>query len=405
MSYLLESALSAPSGLWVTIINWIQGAVTNYGWTILLFTLLVKFVMSPLDFMVRYSTKKQTLIQKKCAPEIAKLQKKYGADQNTVKVQTQSLYKREGLNPGVGCIVMLVNMILTIVVFFTLYSSLRQVSAYQAINQYETMAETYSTTFTNNLIGDGGFENEEEAIVWYNGLTSEKVQAWQKDVASDGDTPIEESEEYEDYKIFMHAHKPAVEAVHAKWHEIKDSWLWIDNLWVADSNVRPFPDYSSLKSLASNGGYSKYVKDNIDENSYNAIYTIVKDTSRSNNGYFILAILAGALTFLSQWLSELSNGLKNKRANKLANASEKMANGGGAMKIMKIVMPIIMIIFVLTSGSSFGIYILSSSLASIVIGQICAIIINAVTKKKRIEVEEYLEKEANRLIKKGKMKG
>lgn len=70
---------------------------------------------------------------------------------------------------------------------------------------------------------------------------------------------------------------------------------------------------------------------------------------------------------------------------------------------MKIVMPIIMLTFVLTSSASFGIYILASNIASIAIGEIISLIINKLTKKKQAEVEEYLEKEANRLIKKGKL--
>ena len=199
MNFLLTAA--APNDMWVVIINWIHGAVTNYGWTILLFTLLVKLVLSPLDFMVKYSTKKQTLIQKKCAPEIAKLNKKYGADQNTVKVQTQSLYKREGLNMGVGCLIMAINMILTMVVFFTLYASLRKVSAYQAINQYETIQSSYSNSYYQSLIdADGEDEIVDVATAdnWMNvikekytnaesGLTWEHTwNNWKDGLASDG---------------------------------------------------------------------------------------------------------------------------------------------------------------------------------------------------------------------------
>lgn len=408
MNFLLASTLAAPNDLWVTIINWIQGAISNYGWTILLFTLLVKLATSPLDFMVKLSTKKQTLIQKKCAPEIAKLQKKYGNDQETVKVQTQSLYKREGLRPGIGCLVMLINMILTMVIFFTLYGSLRKVSAYEAINQYEELAETYNTTFSSHFDSAAyPWISPDEADTEAVELLHKQLQNWVNGVASDGVTPIEQSEEYDKYQVFIAAHKPAADAVQAQWHQIKDSWLWIDNVWVADSTKSPFPDYNALKSIASNGGgsYAEYVNQNIDEQSYTAIYNIVRENSRSNNGFFILAVLAGVLSFLSQWISERASGLRNKKAKKLASASEKAAAGGGAMKIMKIVLPIIMVIFVLTSGSSFGIYIISSSIASILLGEIINLIVDAITKKKRIEVEQYLEKEADRLIRKGKLKG
>ena len=75
------------------------------------------------------------------------------------------------------------------------------------------------------------------------------------------------------------------------------------------------------------------------------------------------------------------------------------------MKIMKIVMPVIMIMFVLSSSASFGIYLLASNIAGIAVGEIINLIVNKLTKKKRIEVEEFLAKEADRLIKKGKLQG
>ena len=72
----LLGAVEAPSDLWVTLINWVRGSVGNLGWTLILVTVLVKLVTTPLDFFVKLSTKKQTLVQQKCAPQVAKLQKK-----------------------------------------------------------------------------------------------------------------------------------------------------------------------------------------------------------------------------------------------------------------------------------------------------------------------------------------
>ncbi len=106
---------------------------------------------------------------------------------------------------------------------------------------------------------------------------------------------------------------------------------------------------------------------------------------------------------MSQLISQLQNRLKNKKANNLAKATEKSM--GMSMKIMMIVMPIIMLVFALTTGAGFGIYIVTSNIASIILGQISTLIIDRLTKKKRLEVEAYLEKEANRLIRKGQMKG
>ena len=50
------SAVTAPKNLWVTLINWIQKSVGNLGWTIILVTVFIKLVTTPLDFSVKFSS-------------------------------------------------------------------------------------------------------------------------------------------------------------------------------------------------------------------------------------------------------------------------------------------------------------------------------------------------------------
>ena len=116
-----------------------------------------------------------------------------------------------------------------------------------------------------------------------------------------------------------------------------------------------------------------------------------------------MPILAGLITFLSQFIAELHNKLKNKKANKVAQeAGNEMAS---SMKMMKFIMPVVMVVFTLTASASFGLYILASNVSSILLGELTTLIIDALTKKQRLQVEAELEKEANRLIKKGQIKG
>ena len=129
---------------------------------------------------------------------------------------------------------------------------------------------------------------------------------------------------------------------------------------------------------------------------------ISENAPRQNNGYFILPVLAGVITFLSQYITELHTRLKNKKANKIAK--EANSSTASTMRIMKIVMPIIMVVFTLSASASFGLYILASNIATMALGEITTLIVDAMTKKQRLAVEEELEKEANRLIKKGKFK-
>lgn len=418
--------VNSPGGLWSILINWMHSGIGNFGWTILLVTLLVKLVVSPLDFWVKLNTKKQNLIQQKCAPQVAKINKKFGKDQQKVRIQTNELYKREGLNMGSGCLIMVLNMAISLTLFFTFYSSLRSNSAYQAISQYETLEQVYvnkthQELYANKEKFDGTiYEITDDAsssdtfISDYNIALKchEKITDGKEDeINLDEIAGTTEHQNLEYYKKLYNDFNELVETVTNtaskevvnKWNEIKSSWLWVDNIWVNDATIYPFPTYDNLVSFAKNGGYTDYVQNNIDHEQYNVISAIVNTKAgRTKNGYFILAILAGLVTYLSQYIAELNNRLKNKKAKELANATMD-GSMQVSMKIMKFAMPVVMIVFVLQSSASFGIYILASNIASIGFGQISNLIVNKITHKKQVEVEEALEKEANRLIKKGKL--
>lgn len=411
MNVISMLAVKAPKDLWTIMINWIQGAFGNYGWTILFFTLLLKLIMSPLDFWVKYTNKRQQLVQKKCSPQIAKLKKKFGANQEQFRIQSQALYKREGLKMGSGCVAMLVNMIAIWLVFFTLFDSLRSVSAYQVINQYETIEQAYNAEFKVAAI-DYTLNDED----CYYKVTAENYEEWLEAVEDAtkfnmADGVDKESQEYKDNQklieysneVATNADKAAGKVAATKWEDVKDDWLWVQNIWVEDAVTSPFPSYDKLLSIAGDGGYKSYVKENIDKTSYTTISNHISDnSSKSKNGYFITPILVGGLTLLSQIISELHTRLKNKKAQKLATVSGD-ASSAMSMKLMKIIMPIIMVFFALSSSTSFGIYLFASSLASLAIGEVTSLIINKLTKKQQQEVEEVLEKEANRLIKKGQL--
>lgn len=390
MNDLILSALKAPNDLWSKLIYWINGAFGNFGWTILFVTLLVKLIMTPLDFMVKYSNKKQTLIQKKLSPQIAKIKKKFGSNEQQIRIQTQSLYKREGLKAGASCLVMVVNMLATMLVFFTFYSSLKKVSAYEMINQYQTLEQTMETKYVSSLRD----KTQDDTIV-----DSSSAYTWYENNITNGDASTDEYQTNLTYH--KQAEQDALNEMLATWESSKDSWLWVSNIWVADAPTSPLANYDKLLSTGSNGGYETYIKENIDKDSYNKISsTITRDADRAKNGFYITTIIVGLLSFLSQWIADLHTKLKNKKAQKLATVSDPSQT---TMKVMKIIMPLIMVGFALTSATSFGLYLIASSIASIVFGEITALIINKLTKKQQEEVETELEKEANRLIKKGKL--
>jgi YidC/Oxa1 family membrane protein insertase len=105
---------------WLTVIakplllllKWIQGYVPNWGWSIVLMTVLINLVLFPLKAQSWRSMQKM----QKLAPEIRQVQdryKKYSMrDPRKQEMQTEimAIYKREGIHPAGGCLPMALQM-------------------------------------------------------------------------------------------------------------------------------------------------------------------------------------------------------------------------------------------------------------------------------------------------------
>ena len=84
----------------------IYSVVGNYGWSIVLFTLLIRVLLMPLDAKSRKSMRNTQKLQ----PQIAALQKKYKNDKEKLNQKTMELYKKEHVSPLSGCLPMLLSL-------------------------------------------------------------------------------------------------------------------------------------------------------------------------------------------------------------------------------------------------------------------------------------------------------
>jgi len=117
------------------VLLWIQGIVGNWGWTIILFTLLVKLILFPLSYKGMMSMQKL----KDLAPKMKELKEKHKGDPTKLNAQMMEMYKKNGANPMGGCLPML----LQIPVFFALYRVL--------LNADELQGATWIPVWIDNL--------------------------------------------------------------------------------------------------------------------------------------------------------------------------------------------------------------------------------------------------------------
>ncbi|MFL5773576.1 MAG: membrane protein insertase YidC [Flavisolibacter sp.] len=98
----------------IPIFNFFASFVSNFGIVILLLTLFIRLLISPLTYSSYLSGAKMKVLR----PEIEKLKAKYGSDQQQISMEQMKLFKEAGVNPLGGCIPAL----LQIPIFFALYS-------------------------------------------------------------------------------------------------------------------------------------------------------------------------------------------------------------------------------------------------------------------------------------------
>ena len=78
----------------------------NYGWAIIVFSILIKAVLYPLTRKSFQSMKKMQELQ----PKMEALKEKYKKDPQRLNQETMKLYKQQGVNPLGGCLPMLLQM-------------------------------------------------------------------------------------------------------------------------------------------------------------------------------------------------------------------------------------------------------------------------------------------------------
>ena len=98
------------------VLKFFYDYVGNYGWAIILLTVLIKIIFWPLTDKSYKSMKAMQTLQ----PEMQKLREKHKNDRDTLNKEIMTLYKEHRVNPLGGCLPMVVQ----IPVFFALYQVL-----------------------------------------------------------------------------------------------------------------------------------------------------------------------------------------------------------------------------------------------------------------------------------------
>ena len=144
MAFLMSSIdVHAPGGVWQWFIVNVFGFIANYGWRIVVLVILLKLLLSPLDFYQRYKMRKNQHITEALKPQMDKLEKQYGADKQMLQRKQMELQRSSGFSYMSACL----PLIITLVLFITFFTALRSVSSFMECKQYVEMYNAYVAAY------------------------------------------------------------------------------------------------------------------------------------------------------------------------------------------------------------------------------------------------------------------
>ena len=138
--------ISFFANLFGYVLNFLYGFVGNYGWAIILFSVIVK-IMLPISINQQKTMKKSQKIN----DEMKQIQFKYKNDPEKLNQEVMALYKREKLSPFSGCFSAIVQIILLFAVFYLVRSPLTYMKKVdsQEINSYKEKLTKWKLLFKN----------------------------------------------------------------------------------------------------------------------------------------------------------------------------------------------------------------------------------------------------------------
>ncbi len=368
---IISNLLSAawPKGMWESLIKVFYKGIPNYVWAIIVFTIVLKIVLSPLDYFQRASATKTSRMQTYLKPEMDKLQKRYGSNPRILQQKQAELYKKNNYNITGSCLVMVINLVLTLVIFFTLYSGLGKISKFKVQDQYLTLKQEYYAVYEAKI---DSYITELSLLPENAGKTETELKAL-----------ISETQ-------IAEATSLANNAVIATYDKIKDDWLWVKNVWRADTTTSVIPSYKDYVSAAGIK-YDKKAADyqakyDADKAEYDKVMAQLTVEYKGGNGYYILPILAVLVTFASQYLMRLSQRPPKEKRLALEQQGQKQPGGW----LMLVLMPAMMFVFTMTTSAMFSAYIIVNSLMATILTPISTAIINAVEAKREKKHQEEI---------------
>lgn len=129
------------------IMEWIYRFIPNYGWALIVFTLLVNLVLLPLRIKQQKSTARKSAFQ----PKMQEIQKKYAKDKNRQQEELMKFQQEYGFSMTAGCMPMALNFLFIFGIIEVVYRPLQYILGVSQ-DVIAQMVEIANSTLGESLI-------------------------------------------------------------------------------------------------------------------------------------------------------------------------------------------------------------------------------------------------------------
>lgn len=151
------------------IIEWLISGIGYVGIGIIVFSLILKLIVLPLDIYQRVVMRKQNNKMQENQAKMEKLQKQYANDKEKYNQKVMEMYKENGISMFSSCL----PMILSMVVFFAAIGGFNAYSKYANIQNYNGFVQAYNQTIESFGPEKDALSEDMLTYVWSEATTEE----------------------------------------------------------------------------------------------------------------------------------------------------------------------------------------------------------------------------------------
>lgn len=387
--------MSAIFGVIAIPLGWIMKAcyllVKNYGIALILFTVIIRLILLPLNIKQQKSSARMAKLQ----PQLQKLQKKYANNKEKYQEEMMALYAKENASPTAGCLPMLITMLVLFALIEVVYNPLYYVTN---VNKDDL---SNSNTLISNLYSVSDAVNGEDTTL------EEMIEKIRKDNSDYTDEEVykelksELSEISKIEKLDMSDKQWDRVMTAIELHNDIDTGFMLNEDYITKNLARSRPSLLNFSFLnKADGKYSDVIdivddsgklKKEIDDFDY-TFFGIALENFPKWNGFkkSSLLVLVPVLSFVFQLIMTFVSQHYTKKNNPAA------AQTMGSMTAMLYIMPVFSLIITFNFPVGLGIYWVMSS----VVGLVQTVFLNTVYTPEH--VEELIAKEDAKKKKSGK---